>query len=262
MARGVALALVVVAGVVISAPRQADCEQPSLLELPLVEGLVSSGAVPKDVVPLTDALSFMGNWVRGGYVLFGVEVRLEGGKQPAVKLQVEPGARLGSILHALLLQLPRYQFEVVSEHLIDIYPVGAKGDPKDALNLRVPAFDVAGVKAGAILNSPERFIPELKIRLTPKPEPGKQILELYVGGYQAGPPVTLHFRNVTVRDILNGVSKAMEETSLGSRPLGWVYSFERAPDPQIPLVHSWKSLYSLPYDWRSRMEKAGQNPPK
>lgn len=230
-------------------------ERAELLNLRLQPGPPS-----QEKIPLSDALGHLGGLVSGGYVLFGSEIILKDGKEPTVTLEIKPGADLGSALRGVLDQLDGYGMEVVSGHLVNIYPRRFRDDPADALSLRVPSFSVASKRAGAILAAPERFVPELKERLTPALEPGMHRLELYVVALnQSGPLVTLQLQDVTVRQILNAVSKATEGYDPPDMPLGWAYLFEPDPSSNVP-KHSWKPLYSLPRDWRSRSKNADDVP--
>lgn len=206
------------------------------------------------------ARAFWGGLVSGGFVLFGSDVILNDGKEPAVALEIKPGSDLGSTLHSVLDQIDGYGMEVVSDHFVNVYPRRFRGDAADVLNLRVPSFNLVNTRAGAILAGPERFIPVLKDRLTLPLEPGKQRLDLYVLGLnQSGPVVTLQLCYITVRQILNAVSKATEGYGPPDIPLGWAYLSEPDPKSNVP-VHSWKPLYSLPRDWRARPKNAEEVP--
>lgn len=137
---------------------------------------------PRQSVPLRDALSYLGQLPREGFVLFGLEERLTDGKEPAVNLDIKGDTTLGVALREILVQIPSYEIEVMSEHLINLRPKGAQDDPDDILNFRVREFDWVSKPAYAILNDPRYTIPGVNEALRPKPEPGKQILELYQGG--------------------------------------------------------------------------------
>ena len=240
--RGTALLIAIFNGSLLPS----SCGKGALLNLP-----VGPAAQSQEKLPLSDSLGHLGGLLRGGYVLFGTEIILEDGKEPTVTLEIRPGDDLGSALRGILDQVGGYGMEVVSDHLINIFPRRYKVDLADALNLRVTSFSVVNTRAGAILATPERFVPELKDRLTPPLEPGEQRLELYVLALnQMGSMVTLQLRNVTVRQILDAVSKATEGYGPPDMPLGWAYLFEPDPSSNVP-KHSWKPLYSLPRDWRS-----------
>ena len=207
-------------------------------------------------IALRDALGQLGGCVSGGYVLFGLEEVLKDGKEPVVDLQVKPGTTVGTALKEILRQLSPYEVEVTSEHLIDLYPKGAKTDPDNLMNLRIPAFNATGKDAYTILGAPRDVIPTLNAALTPKPEPGKRLLTLYVGGYHPpGPPVTLHLKNASVRQVLNAATVA-SESSFPERDIrGWVYTFDPAKPLSTGYRYTWATLYSLPYGWKYRMRK-------
>jgi hypothetical protein len=212
---------------------------------------------------LQEALSALGQSPREGFALFGLEERLTDGKEPTVHLRIKAGTTLGVALREVIAQLPPYEMEVVSDHLIDLRPKGAKEDPGNILSLRVPTFDTASTAAYGILDAPRDFIPELNQALRPKPEPGKQVIELYSGGYHGGPAVTLHLKNVTVRDILNAASVATEQ-SFGEHkpdaPRGWIFAFDPNP-PSGESRYSWRSFFCLPSYWHLGVRE-GEKPPK
>ena len=145
--------------------------------------------------------------------------------------------------------------EVISDHLINLRPIGAEEDPDNILNFLVASFDAVSKPAYEIVGAPPDLIPELKVALRPKPEPGKQVVELWSGGYYGGPPVTLHLKNATIRDIINATSVATEpyyaNHVLGQAPRGWVYTFNPNPS-QGNSKYSWKSLLSMPSTWSLR----------
>jgi hypothetical protein len=210
-----------------------------------------------DRVPLTLALQQLGGAIRGGYVLFGIEVQTVDGKEPTVKLGIEPGTTLGDALRQLLAQVPGYRAEVISDRLVNIYPVAAKGDPSDLLNMRVAGFDVVSQRAGVILSWPERFIPELYQRLAASKTPGSgQHIDLYVGAVAIGPEITLHLSNVTVRQILNAVTEASDANAGVEAPLGWECSYEAKTAAGRGVPNTWRLLTTLPPDWREHVEES------
>lgn len=209
-------------------------------------------------VPLTLALQELGNRIRGGYVLFGVEVQKINGLEPTVKLSTDTGATLGDALRQITKQLPGYQFEVVSEHLINFYPTSARSDPANPLNKRVPRFDVNSQRAGLILSWPERFIPELSGPEAHASKNGSSSglhIDLFVGAVAIGTVVTLHLRDVSVRQILNAVSEVTDAHPEVDTPLGWEYSYQPPSAPGQESVRAWRLLMTLPTDWHQQMEK-------
>ena len=203
-------------------------------------------------IALSDALGQLGSYVQDGFILFGLEENLQDGKEPRVDFEAKSGTTLRRVLRDILAQLPPYEMEVVSSHLVDLRPAGAKGNTKNPLNLRVPDFDVISRPVYGILGAPRRVIPELDEVLTPKAEPGKQAITLYFGGADGGPRVTLHLKNVSVREILNAASVASEPFfayhDRTRAPAGWVYCFNPNPSPGNS-GHSWKWNFTMPADW-------------
>lgn len=196
-------------------------------------------------ITVYQALRLVGFHLRGGYALFGVELRLRDSREPTVNLNLQPGRNLGDALRQILKQLPGYASEVVSRHLINIYPAAARDDPRDLLNLRIASFDVVAELPTDILTRPYDFIPALKARLGP-PErswTGRGFLTL-------GPRVTLHLTNATVREILNAVSEAAERHLPKVFPPGWLCTIR--PDPSSPTggAYSWMPLFSWPDGWK------------
>src|SRR5208282_4603120 len=92
---------------------------------------------PRQAISLQDALAELGSSVRQGFVLFGLEEKLSEGKEPMVDLRINANTTLGTVLREILSQLPAYEMEVVSDHLIDLRPKGGRDDPDNVLNLRV-----------------------------------------------------------------------------------------------------------------------------
>ena len=218
--------------------------QRSPLDFPL-----SPAPVNARKVPLTKALGEIGAMMRDGYVLFGVEQRLQKGEPPKISLHLKPDSTLRDVFKQIFSQLPEYRFHVVSEHLINIYPAGAKQDPDDILNTYVAQFDIAA-RPGSILSSPQDFVPELRERLHPKSITTTQ------GSGTAGPglegteaPLHLHLRNVTVRQILNAVTEQWERSEENNAmPVGWLYSYDTETTGNER--HVWTFQWSLPNGWK------------
>ena len=226
--------------------KEPACE-PSVLALPLFPAsLVRPG------IPLSRALEEVGSSVRNGYALFGLEVRSSDGQPPIVSLNLQPGCNLGDALRQIIDQVPGYKFKVVSEHMINIYPVRAENDSQDVLKTLVPEFNAVNVDPGRIFTRPEDCISELAARLTPKRTDPPQPSGVLGGGVLEGigPKVTLHLNNVTVREILNAVSEAMEQFPPKYSPDGWIYTFQ--PDSNSPAggKHSWSFLFCAPRTWK------------
>lgn len=212
-------------------------------------------------ISLSNALGQLGGCVEGGYVLFGLEEVIRGGKEPAVRtadLNIKDGMTVRAALQQITHQHAPYEIKVVSSNLVNLFPKGATSDPNDLMNLLVPEFEVSAKDAYTILGSPRDVIPALDAVLTPKPEPGKRLITLYSGGYHPpGPSVTLHLRNVTVRQILNATVEASEASFPRRSVRGWVYKFDPDKSLMSGYRYRWGTLYSLPNGWRYRMRGAG-----
>lgn len=212
----------------------------ALLGLPL-----SPAPIMRRGITISRALRLVGFQLRDGYALFGVELRLSGGREPTVNLNLQPGSNLGDALGQILGQLPGYASEVVSLHLVNIYPTGARDDPGDLLNLRVTSFDGVMELPTDILSRPYDFIPALKARL-------KLPTEGYTGRglITIAPRVTLHLTNATVREILNAVSEAAEQSIPKVFPPGWLCTIRAGPGSPTRGIYSWRPLFSWPESWR------------
>jgi hypothetical protein len=211
------------------------------------------GPITRHNLPLSQALGTIGAYVQGGYVLFGVELRAKDGKEPLVNLNLSAGSRLADGLQQIMDQIPGYKYNVISPHMINIYPAGAKDDPADVLNTPVPQFDAVDVDPAQILSGPVDFIPQLAARLRPKGQP-RGAVGVVMRGVNA-PTVTLHLKGTTVPQILNSTSDATGQFPPDSQPLGWVYIFQ--PDPALPAGgnHSWMFLFSAPRNWKQPTTK-------
>lgn len=206
--------------------------------------------IMRNNLALSQALGTIGAYVQGGYVLFGVELHTKDGNEPLVSVNLPPGRHLRDGLRQIMVQIPGYEYKLVSEHMINIYPSGGERDSKDLLNTLVPQFDAISVDPIQILISPSEYIPELEARLHPR----TSAQPYGYGGVRTRsnlPAVTLHLKNTTVREILNAASEAMEEFPPQYQPVGWAYLFQ--PDPSLPAggKHLWMFIFSAPKNWKT-----------
>lgn len=207
--------------------------------------------IVRNHVPLPDALGVVGSYVQDGYVLFGLELHSKDGQEPFVSVNLPPQSHFEDGLRQIMGQLSGYEYEVISSHMINIYPIGAKSDPTDLLNTRIAKFDAVDVDPGGILTRPADFIPELAALLRPKTSAGSEQGGGVVGSIlRSNVTITLHMKNTTVRQILNAASEAMEQLPPDHQPIGWGYLYE--PDPASPVggKHSWAFLFSAPRNWK------------
>jgi hypothetical protein len=210
-------------------------------------------------IPLSRALSDVAVQVRSGYVLFGAEIRLRNGEEPSVDVNLPTGSTLGGALRQILQQVPGYAFEAASEHMVEIYPAGAKGDPNDALNLKVDRFEFDR-EPDWIINDPGDTIPGLKAFLSRRtagpPLPVEGWSHMVIG---VEPKVTLHLRNVTVREILNALSEAEERYPAQWQPSGWLVTIQPNAAFMAEGEYSWRALLGVSDAWKHEAKARQQN---
>jgi hypothetical protein len=194
--------------------------------------------------------------MRSHFLTFGIELTVDDYPDGPMVISSQPrNGTVGEFLEDVFRQAPTYEYEVVSEHTVSVYPRGAKEDPNDILNLRIPRFDVDAQHAGTILGFPAIFIPELKARLFP-PTPGQDQLFVFGGPVSPGPKVTLHLHNVTIREILNAVTIATENPKGDGRddyPVSWKCRTGTLTGEVKP---RWGTFHSLPPNWRELVHPA------
>lgn len=216
-----------------------------------------AGPLIQKKATLTQVLAEVGWHCHGGYILFGAEVHLTRGKEPLVDVDAQAGATVGTALGQIMRQLSGYRLQVVSQHLVNIYPAGAKSDPKDALNVRIDHFDIVDRPPDVLMNLPPLFMPALANRLAQRksgPSLAYQFPSQWVES--VGPKVTLHLRNMTVRDILNRISEASADLYPKYLPLGWVASL--SPDPALATgwAYSFRAFPTVRSTWKRQKTKA------
>ncbi len=226
-------------------PPSGSVRESQLLSLPLFP----SPLIRKQI-SLSKALAEIGVRVQGGYMLFGAEIDLIDGREPTVNLNVASENTLGEALRQIFSQVPRYRYEVVSEHLINVYPVGAKDDPNDVLNAKIEHLDF-DEEPDWLIEEPQRFMPEvgplLARRTNGPPAPPGFPSVVATGGE---PKVSLRLDGVTVRQILNALSEATETYPARWFPFSWVVTFR--PDDSFVAggEYSWALTPSVPKTWK------------
>ena len=218
-----------------------------------VEAKVIEGPMASRTMTFTDALKAGAMALRSHFLNFGIELAdRDSVAEPVVFSAPPQGGTVGEYIENIFDQVPTYEYEIVSQHTVSVFPRGAKDDPHNILNLRVPRFDVQDQHAGWILGFPSMFIPELDARLFP-PTPGKQHkqhITMFIGPVPQGPKVTVHLRDVSIREILNAVSVATERPKGDGRddaPYGWIY---RSTTPAGEKKPYFGVIATLPPNWR------------
>lgn len=225
----------------------------SLASEALLKVPISPTLGPMKGAPLTQALTEIGLHVSEGYVLFGVELQLKEGREPKVGLDPSTATNLGSALRNILHQLDNYSFEIVSDHLVNIFPAGAKRDVDDPLNTPVQKFDIVDEQADWILAKPQEAIRELRSRLSGGQDHNGQLASFLGPGLRSiGLNVTLHLHNVTVREILNAVAVATEEFPTDRPPLGWACSSDMPKGTSRQEIFPCKVLNTAPRNWKAK----------
>jgi hypothetical protein len=199
------------------------------------------------------------------HIVIGFErlPHLPGAKGGPISLDVH-GATVGEIIRRLCELDPRYEYAAPEAVMIDVWPKGAKNNPNDLLNFKVPAYDVdANVWPFNLIEHIDQDIPALRSFMERKHEewlrkmgnpPGGSMGSILSGN--APPPrFTLSLRNLTIRQILDAISlKTIHGFKSGARyeapgfhatrltPTGWEYDFVVAPDASTGLggYPSWK----------------------
>lgn len=101
-------------------------------------------SVPLDFeqLPLRKALERIALGADHDLVLFGVEVHTEYGREPLVSVHIPGGSTLRQALAEVVATLPNYTFEIVSPHLINVFPRTSLNDPDNLLNLNIPSLNL------------------------------------------------------------------------------------------------------------------------
>src|ERR1700751_719385 len=86
---------------------------------------------------LVDALRVVGLHVLGGFVSFGVDIPTP--TEPLVEVDI-PDTTLPDALQRITSQVPGYTAEIVSEHVVEVYPGAERGNEDYPLNLSVREF--------------------------------------------------------------------------------------------------------------------------
>ncbi len=203
--------------------------------------------------PLTNALGAIGANVKDGFVVFGIEVATENGREPTIEAAIPGGSTLNEALTVVAMAAPGYKFVVVSPHLINFIPPGSENDPEDLLNLHLSKFRLDDVSPGNFIGNPARYLPELKAALAGGKPRG---CEIGPGLSDKAPGITLSGNAVSLRQLLNLVSEASIASAEQNRGLGygWVYLHERFPSESHP-AHAWRVLDV--WDPKKRRQAAG-----
>lgn len=225
--------LFLILGVIINSWAITDRQQINPLDIRLK-------AIPIDLkdVPLSKALEMIGISADNALVLFGTEITVKQGKEPSITVHIPAGVTIREALDRIVLEAPEYTFAVVAAHLINFFPKNASYDTRNLMNMHLSRLDLVDVAPSNFINHPERYIPELKAKLTQGVPQGCVIGP---GLMDKAPSITLHLESSTLRDYFNFVSEtsiALANDGKGSA-FGWLYEYEESPSNVSP-IHNWR----------------------
>lgn len=132
---------------------------------------------------------------------------------------------VGQVLGKIINQDPRYDFEVIDEQLVHVFPRKSRRDPANLLNIQVEHFKVSGIAYSELVSYLPYHVPELQLELMRRGRAGGVVGSVL--SETGVPTLRLELENVTVRDILNRVaqeSESLKENEMG--PTGWIYTFK------------------------------------
>jgi hypothetical protein len=213
-------------------------------------------------LPLVEALRAVGLHVKGGFVSFGVDI--SGNTEPEVDLDM-PDTTLSDALQRITSQIPGYASEVVSEHVVEIYPAAERANPEDLLNLPVREFSVKGTLATTIFSSPALYIPDMQTYVSKDRKNSTAPSNLGCGRLKSdlksnAVGVTLSLTGRTVRQILDAVAEAdatlpisAKSSTLRLYPVGWVH--RRTINVGTGVSDAWSSMSFVPHDWKLHVAK-------
>jgi hypothetical protein len=192
--------------------------------------------------PLSNAIGRIGVLDVESFVVFGIEIEEQNGEEPKIEGEIPARATLRGALETVLGPL-KYTFEVVSPHLINVYPTGAKSAPNDILNVQVKNFNLSNVSPSNFLSNPPRYVSSVADALSRGKPKG---CEIGPGLSDRRPGISLQASNVTLRQAMNLVStESIGEAIEGkSSALGWLYLHDRSPKAGAP-ADSWRVHYAL-----------------
>lgn len=194
----------------------------------ILEATIRAGAVREALLP--QVLQVIHARAEGKTVLFGLEMTPSDGKDQKRYTFRWGTATLREVLDKLVEQDPRYTYDLAAPNVVHIYPLSARADPEDLLNIRVKHFRVESEDYSVVLSSIRFYVPELDQEIR-----SRQGQDLALGSGVAGtvlrpldaPKFSLELQDVTVREILNRVlQESLPAQAHPGVPAGWIYQFK------------------------------------
>jgi hypothetical protein len=187
-------------------------------------------------------------------ILIGFEKlpQFKGVKETSITLELAH-TTVGETLNLLCVQDARYIYELVNGNLINVFPVGAKADNSNLLNLFCKKARIHVRRApGAVVQNIRRYIPELDDYLEMKAKAHSLQTGIKYGTVgvemhgNMDPDIHLELENLTVRDVLNRL--VLHSIPIFQKlrwdPQGWKYEFIIDPEAATGLggYPSWDSF--------------------
>jgi len=190
-------------------------------------------------VPLRRALSEIdSHLLEPDYAIFGLELAPSEIPEPLVDLKTSGGVTVREAIAQIMAHAPGYGYSAVGPHLIDIYPISWRNDPRNLLNMEVAKIDLKDQDVEDLLHAPWLFIPPLRERLTRRVEPGQPAG--FAGELMRAarsPKLSLRMENATLREVLDKAAEIMSEAPPPWSHVGWVYEFRAEETDPAPAKH-------------------------
>jgi hypothetical protein len=234
----IVLVLVFLVGVQVSASALEREKQPSILDSRIASFKVKG-------VDMEEALVRI-HQLGQSKLLIGFEkvAHPQGEKDTNLSLELA-NTTVSDILAALCKLDPRYTYEVVDSDLINVYPVGAKQDMSDLLNIQIKQTSISGKEdLGNIIYRLPSYVTELGSYLEEKKRAYSArtgVPYATLGADMRGdmsPEVDIQLPTMSVREILNSLvlySVKLYSNSRDFAPLSWKYEFVIDPNASTGL---------------------------
>jgi hypothetical protein len=159
------------------------------------------------------------------YVIFGVELVPSEIGEPVVDLKTARGETVRDMLAQIMHQAPGYDYSAAGPHLINVYPVQWRSDPRNLMNVEVAKVDLKDRDVEDLLHIPWSFIPEIHERFF-RVVPGQPAT--FVGEMMRAarsPKLSLKMEKATLREVFNQAAEVTSESPPPWSRVGWLYEF-------------------------------------
>jgi len=203
-------------------------------------------SIKLDQVDMGEALKQLRSESKRQVLIGFEEIPQASGQQQLKPISIElHNETVDTILNRFVAADSRYIYEITDDSVINVFPLGAKNDPANFLNIRVSKFAVhERALPQSIFRRIGVYAPELREYLKKKAQehaaqtgdrPAGIAGSIISGGME--PRIDIEMQNVTVREILNAF--ALYTVKLSRDPnwfsLGWKYEFIINPEAETGL---------------------------